>query len=50
MNWKDDGEAAQALNASFVALQNEIGKIVIGQDNVVSSLLISILNKYISGI
>lgn len=45
MNWKDDGEAAQALNASFVALQNEIGKIVIGQDKVVRSLLISIFSQ-----
>jgi MoxR-like ATPase len=45
MNWKDDGEAAQALNESFVTLQKEIGKVVIGQDQVVRSLLISIFSQ-----
>jgi MoxR-like ATPase len=45
MNWKDDGEAAQALNAAFGQLQNEIGKVVIGQEQVVKSLLISIFSQ-----
>jgi MoxR-like ATPase len=45
MNWKDDGEAAQALNEAFVLLQKEIGKVVIGQDQVVRSLLISIFSQ-----
>lgn len=44
-NWKDDGEAAQALNADFSKLQKEIGKVVIGQDQVVRSLLISIFSQ-----
>ncbi len=43
--WKDDGEAAQALNAAFGQLQAEIGKVVIGQDKVVKSLLISIFSQ-----
>ncbi len=43
--WKDDGEAAQALNAAFGQLQSEIGKVVIGQDKVVKSLLISIFSQ-----
>jgi len=45
MNWKDDGEGAQALTESFVTLQNEIGKVIIGQDPVVRSLLISIFSQ-----
>jgi MoxR-like ATPase len=45
MNWKDDGEAAQALNQAFSDLQNEIGKVVIGQEDVVRSLLISIFSQ-----
>lgn len=45
MTWKDDGEAAQALHAGFKSLQNEIGKVVIGQDQVVQSLLISIFSQ-----
>ena len=45
MMWKDDGEAAQALNAAFGQLQAEIGKVVIGQDKVVKSLLISIFSQ-----
>jgi MoxR-like ATPase len=44
-NWKDDGEAAQALNEGFKSLQAEIGKVVIGQDQVVRSLLISIFSQ-----
>ena len=45
MNWKDDGEAAQALNQGFAELEKEIGKVVIGQDAVVRSLLISIFSQ-----
>lgn len=45
MNWKDDGEAAQALNAGLAALKNEISKVVIGQDAVIQSLLISIFSQ-----
>lgn len=44
-HWKDDGEAALALNQGFKALQSEIGKVVIGQDQVVRSLLISIFSQ-----
>lgn len=45
MNWKDDGEAAQALNLAFAELEKEIGKVVIGQEKVVRSLLISIFSQ-----
>jgi len=45
MIWKDDGEAAQALHAGFKTLQTEIGKVVIGQEEVVRSLLISIFSQ-----
>lgn len=45
MNWKDDGEAAQALNQAFAELEKEIGKVVIGQNAVVRSLLISIFSQ-----
>lgn len=45
MTWKDDGEAAQALHAGFKSLQAEIGKVVIGQDQVIQSLLISIFSQ-----
>jgi len=45
MNWKDDGEAAQALNQAFAELESEIGKVVIGQNAVVRSLLISIFSQ-----
>jgi MoxR-like ATPase len=45
MNWKDDGEAAQALNQAFAELEREIGKVVIGQNAVVRSLLISIFSQ-----
>jgi MoxR-like ATPase len=45
MNWKDDGEAAQALNEAFSTLEKEIGKVVIGQDQVIRSLLISIFSQ-----
>ena len=45
MNWKDDGEGAQAMNQGFVALEQEIGKVVIGQEQVVRSLLISIFSQ-----
>lgn len=45
MNWRDDGEAAQALNQAFTELEKEIGKVVIGQEKVVRSLLISIFSQ-----
>jgi MoxR-like ATPase len=45
MNWRDDGEAAQALNQTFAELEQEIGKVVIGQEKVVRSLLISIFSQ-----
>jgi MoxR-like ATPase len=45
MNWQDDGEAAMALNQAFSELEKEIGKVVIGQDKVVRSLLISIFSQ-----
>lgn len=45
MSWKDDGEGAQALHAGFTQLKNEIGKVVIGQDHVVQSLLLSIFSQ-----
>lgn len=45
MNWSDDGAAAQELKAKFDALNQEIGKVVIGQEKVVRSLLISIFSQ-----
>ena len=45
MNWQDDGEAAMALNRSFSDLEKEIGQVVIGQEQVVRSLLISIFSQ-----
>lgn len=45
MNWKDDGEAAQALHQGFDNLSKEIGKVVIGQEHIVRSLLISIFSQ-----
>lgn len=45
MTWKDDGEGAQALFAGFGSLQKEIGNVVIGQDHIVRSLLISVFSQ-----
>ena len=40
--FKNDVEAVNALNESYNALKSEIGKIIVGQDEVVKNLLISI--------
>lgn len=45
MNWSDDGAGAQELKSKFEALNLEIGKVVIGQEKVVRSLLISIFSQ-----
>jgi len=44
MNFKDNVEAVDALKSSFNKLSNEIKKIIIGQDDVVKEVLISIFS------
>jgi MoxR-like ATPase len=43
--YSNDAEAAKAFNAKFQELKNEIGKVIIGQDEVVNNLLISIFSN-----
>lgn len=45
MQFNNDIEAVNALHQSFKAVKNEIGKVVIGQDEVVKSVLISIFSN-----
>ena len=40
--YSNDAEAAKAFSAKFLELKKEIGKVIIGQDEVVNNLLISI--------
>jgi MoxR-like ATPase len=40
--YTNDAEAAKALSAKFQELKKEIGKVIIGQDEVIDNLLISI--------
>ena len=44
INFKDNVEAVDALKSSFNKLSNEIKKIIIGQDDVVKEVLISIFS------
>ncbi|HWW43255.1 AAA family ATPase [Pedobacter sp.] len=45
MHYNNDIEAVNALHLSYKAVKNEIGKVVIGQDEVVKSVLISIFGN-----
>ncbi|MBI4929506.1 MAG: AAA family ATPase [Bacteroidetes bacterium] len=45
MNFKDDVEAVDALRAKYKVLTAEIGKIIIGQNEVVEDVLICILSR-----
>jgi MoxR-like ATPase len=42
MNYQNDVEAANALHAKYEELKNEIGKVIIGQHDVVEAVLMSI--------
>lgn len=44
-HYNNDIEAVNALHLSYKAVKNEIGKVVIGQDEVVKSVLISIFSN-----
>lgn len=43
--YSNDAEAAKALSAKFQELKKEIGKVIIGQDEVIDNLLISIFSN-----
>lgn len=43
--FKNDIQAAEALQNLFANLRNEISKVIVGQDDVVENVLISILSK-----
>src|ERR1700712_5322285 len=45
MQYKTDVEAADALKAAYEQIRAEIGKVIIGQDDVVKSVLISIFSN-----
>jgi MoxR-like ATPase len=45
MTFKSDIEAVDALSASYRKIRSEIGKVIIGQDEVVKSVLISIFSN-----
>nr|WP_199078338.1 AAA family ATPase [Pedobacter sp. ASV19] len=45
MHYNNDIEAVNALHLSYKSVKNEIGKVVIGQDEVVKSVLISIFSN-----
>ncbi len=45
MNYKSDVEALDALAKKYELLRQEIGKIIVGQDEVVKNVLISIFSK-----
>lgn len=45
MNYKDDVEAVNALREKYKALTSEIGKVIIGQNDVVKDVIIGILGK-----
>ncbi|MBB5635935.1 MoxR-like ATPase [Pedobacter cryoconitis] len=45
MQYNSDKEAVDALHQSYKNIKNEIGKVVIGQDEAVKSVLISILSS-----
>ena len=45
MNYRDDVEAVNALRTKYKALTSEIGKVIIGQHDVIEDVLICILSK-----
>ena len=45
MNYKSDVEALDALAKKYELLRQEIGKVIVGQDEVVKNVLISIFSK-----
>jgi MoxR-like ATPase len=45
VNYKSDVEAVDALTAAYKNLKSEIGKVIIGQDDVVRSVLISLFSN-----
>jgi len=45
MQYQNDVEAADALKAAYQEIRAEIGKVIIGQDDVVKSVLISIFSN-----
>ncbi len=45
MNYKDDVEAIDAFVEKYRSLKLEIGKVIVGQDEVIRSLIISIFSK-----
>jgi MoxR-like ATPase len=45
LKFSNDIEAVDALHQSYTAIKKEIGKVVIGQDDVISSVLISIFSN-----
>ncbi|WP_199120085.1 MoxR family ATPase [Pedobacter sp. ASV28] len=45
MQFKNEVEAVDALHQSFKNIQSEIGKIVIGQDDIIKSVLIAIFSN-----
>ncbi|MDD5569756.1 MAG: AAA family ATPase [Bacteroidales bacterium] len=45
MNYKSDVEAVDAFNVKFKELRNEIAKVIVGQDEIVKSVLISIFGN-----
>jgi len=45
MNYKSDVEAIQALTEKYKLLKNEVAKAIVGQDEIVKSLIICIFSK-----
>ena len=45
MQYKSDVEALDALAAKYATLRSEIGKVIVGQDEVVKNVLISIFSR-----
>jgi MoxR-like ATPase len=44
-NFTTDVEAVDSLHQSYIALKNEIGKVIVGQDEVVSAVIISLFSN-----
>ncbi len=45
MEFKNDAEALQAFGAKYKLLTNEIGKVIVGQEETIKNVLISIFSK-----
>lgn len=45
MNYKSEAEAIDALSATYKEIRSEISKVIVGQDDVVKSVLISIFSN-----